>query len=65
LPFEIHLKGPFFLTTKVELKTKTGKAHGTKQRKELEAGRYALCRSLDEFVAVVTAAERLAERMML
>lgn len=63
LPFEIHIKGPFFLTTKAELKTKTGKAHGNKQRTELAAGRYALCRSLGDFQAVVAAAEALAEGM--
>ena len=60
--FDLPVKDHYSLSFRVELKTAKGRTHGP-QTREVAAGRWALCRSLDEFVAVVTAAERLAERM--
>ena len=60
--FTLPVKDHYGLSFKVELKTRVGKTHGA-QTREVKAGRWALCRSLDEFQAVVEVAEALAERM--
>ena len=60
--FTLPIKENYSLSFKVELKNAKGKTHGV-QTREVATGRWALCRSLDEFIAVVAAAESLATRM--